>query len=368
VAKFKLPDVSRLPRPLRALVLLASLYLFFLAIGLLSDGFGALGQGFARTLLGLAATPLTGVFVGLLVTAIVQSSSCTTSLVVSLVAAGTIDVTHAIPLIMGANIGTTVTNTLVSFTHFGRPAEFERAFPSSIVHDIFNVLTVAILLPAEIAFHPLAGISDVLARSFGGIGGLSIASPLQAITQPPADFVLGLLHSPLIVIILAVILLFAALKYLVDSMRSFVNRRFELILDRWLFRNAASAFMLGLVFTSIVQSSSVTTSLIVPMAGAGLLTLRQVFPYTLGANIGTTVTAIMAALVTGSVGGIQIAFAHLCFNILGSAVWYPLRIVPVGLAQVWGRFCARHRVFAVLYVLVSFYAIPLAVVLLARRH
>jgi sodium-dependent phosphate cotransporter len=368
LARPRLPDVARLPTLARVFILIASLYLFFVSIALLSDGFRAMGQGFAQTLLGLAATPVAGVFVGLLATSIVQSSSCTTSLVVGLVASGTIDIPHAIPIIMGANIGTTVTNTLVSFVHVGRPVEFERAFPASIVHDFFNILTVAVLLPVEVLFHPLARTSGLLAHSFQGIGGLTAASPLKAVTQPAADLLARVLHPPVVTIVIAIFLLFLGLKYLVDSMRSLVNRRFELVLDRWLFRNATTAFLLGLVFTSIVQSSSVTTSLVVPMAGAGLLTLNQIFPYTLGANIGTTVTAILAALVTGSVGGIQIAFAHLGFNILGTAIWYPLRFVPIRMAAWWGRFCARHRGFALVYMIVVFYVIPLFVVLLTRRR
>jgi len=364
----KFPDAKRLPKPVRVAILVVAVYAFILSIVLLGDGFKLLGERFVHTLLSLTFTPLSGMFVGLLVTSIIQSSSCTTSLVVGLVSSGTLDVTHAIPVIMGANIGTTITNTLVSLAHVTRRQEFARAFPAAIVHDVFNVLTVILLLPLEAAFHPLANMSGFLARTFSGVGGFVVSSPLQFITEPVARFAAGVFaHCAWLLIILALVLLFIALTYIVEMMRSLVSRRVELVIDRYLFGNALKAFLLGLLFTSIVQSSSVTLSMVVPLAGAGLLTLRQIFPYTLGANLGTTVTAILAALVTGSAGGIQIAFAHLCFNIGGMVVWYPLRVVPVKLAEWWGGFCARHRAMAVVYVIVAFFAIPLAVVILTRR-
>jgi sodium-dependent phosphate cotransporter len=364
----KFPNLKELPAGVRIALFIVALYVFLLSIELLGDGFKGLGSGFAKTLFTLTATPLSGLFVGILATSLVQSSSSTTSVVVGLVACGTLDISHAIPVVMGANIGTTITNTLVSFAHVTRKQEFERAFPAAVVHDIFNILSVLVLLPLEIAFHPIERASGWLSHLFTGVGGFTFASPLKFVTEPSADLVSRLAGGmPLIVLIVSLVLLFSALKLMVDMMRSLVSRRLELVVDKYLFGNAARAFLVGLAFTSIVQSSSATTSIAVPMAGAGLLTLRQIFPYSLGANVGTTVTAILASLVTGSPGGIQIAFAHLVFNIFGSAIWYPLRVVPVRLAELWGRFCSNHRVWAILYIVVVFFAIPLLVIILLRR-
>ncbi len=364
----KLPDLKRLPTVVRIILFLAALYVFLLSIELMGAGFRGLGAGFAHTLFSLTATPLTGLFIGMLVTSICQSSSSTTSVVVGLVACGSLDINHAIPIVMGANIGTTVTSTLVSFAHVGRRQEFERAFPAAMVHDIFNVLSVLVLLPLEVAFHPLARVSALLARTFKDVGGLSVSSPLQFVTGPPLEGIRHLVgRMPLIELTVALVLLFGALKIMVDMLRSLVSRRFEVILDKYLFGNAGRAFMLGLFFTALVQSSSVTISMAVPLAGAGLLTLRQLFPYALGANVGTTVTSVLAALVTGSVAAVQVAFAHTLFNGLGAIVWYPLRVVPLTLAGWLGRFCARHRAFAVFLVITVFFAIPLVAVILLRR-
>lgn len=365
----RLPELRKLPVAVRVLVFLASLYVFLLSIELLGDGFKGLGAGFSRTLFTLTAAPIAGLFVGILATAVCQSSSSTTSIVVGLVACGTLDIAHAIPVVMGANIGTTVTNTLVSLAHVTRRQEFERAFPASIVHDMFNLLSVAVLMPLETWFSPLARSSAWLARLFQGVGGLKFASPLKLATAPVGDGISRILDgmAPLI-LVAALLLLFLALKLMVDMMKSLISRRVEVVVDKYLFGNAARAFLVGLVFTALVQSSSATTSIAVPMAGAGLLTLRQIFPYSLGANVGTTVTACLAALVTGSTGAVQIAFVHFLFNVFGTAIWYPLRRVPIAMAQWWGGFCAKRRVFAVVYVIVVFYIVPLVAIILLRRH
>ncbi len=365
----KLPNLSRLPPVVRILLFALGLYVFLLSIELLGEGFKGLGAGFAHTLFSLTAVPLAGLFVGILATAICQSSSSTTSIVVGLVACGSLDISHAIPVVMGANIGTTVTNTLVSFAHVTRRQEFERAFPAAIMHDIFNILTVALLLPLETATGVLARSSGWLARSFTGVGGLEFASPLRLVTAPARDGIGRLVGGvPLVELALALVLLFGALKLMVDMIRSLTSRRLEVVVDKYLFGSALRAFLIGLFFTAIVQSSSVTMSIAVPLAGAGLLTLRQMFPYALGANIGTTVTSLLAALVTGSPAAVQVAFAHTLFNAFGTVVWYPLRIVPLTLARWVGGFCARHRVIAVVYVLVVFFAIPLLGVILLRRQ
>jgi sodium-dependent phosphate cotransporter len=135
----------------------------------------------------------------------------------------------------------------------------------------------------------------------------------------------------------------------------------ESFFSTFIFRNAALAFLVGMTITALVQSSSVTTSLIVPMAAAGILTLEQIFPYTLGANIGTTVTAIMASLAIvsiGNMGGVTIAFAHLIFNIFGILIFYPLRFIPIGLAREAGRRTAENRFFPLLYVILVFFYLP----------
>jgi sodium-dependent phosphate cotransporter len=358
---------STAKRVLWGLLFFISLYSFLLSISLLGDGLSLLGKGFTVKLIGLTSNPFIGLFVGLLTTAIVQSSSATTSIVVGMVASGTLSLVHAIPIIMGANIGTTVTNTLVSLTHIGRKQEFQRAFPAATVHDFFNILTVLVIFPLELNFHILKNVSGFLTRIFTGIGGTSISSPLKYIINPICLQLEKLLSNKgLIVVIFAIILLFAALKFLVDAMKAFTSKKLELIVDKYLFGGAVQSFLIGLITTSIIQSSSVTTSLVIPLVGGGILTIYKIFPYTLGANIGTTVTAILASLVTGNPLAIQIAFAHMTFNIIGTAIWYPARTVPINIALWFGKIAGNKRFLAIGYIIVVFYLIPIIIILLNR--
>merc|ERR1712226_312078 len=111
----------------------------------------------AGELFGDDTNPIAGLMVGILATVLLQSSSTTTSIIVSLVGGddGTISVDQGIYMVMGANIGTSVTNTIVAMGEMGHADELERAFAGATVHDMFNFLTVLILLPVEAATHYL---------------------------------------------------------------------------------------------------------------------------------------------------------------------------------------------------------------------
>ena len=116
------------------------LYLFLVSIGLMGTAFKGFGKGFAENLIRTTSNPFVGLFVGILATSLVQSSSTTTSIVVGMVGSGVITVSSGVYIVMGANIGTTVTNTLVSLGHFTRRDEFRRAVGAATVHDFFNFI------------------------------------------------------------------------------------------------------------------------------------------------------------------------------------------------------------------------------------
>jgi sodium-dependent phosphate cotransporter len=118
--------------------------------------------------------------------------------------------------------------------------------------------------------------------------------------------------------------------------------------------------------TLMAQSSSITTSLVVPMAGAGMLTLAQIFPYTLGANIGTTITAMLASLATGNANAVVVAFAHLLFNISGIIIWWPFSKLPIFLANSLADYSIKNKMYPFIYVITMFFIIPLVVILIFR--
>ena len=354
----------------QVLLLAAVLYLFLLSIGLLGGAFKLFGKGLAHQLVQMTSNPLVGLFVGVLATTLMQSSSTTTSIAVGLVAAGGLTVEGAVPIVMGANIGTSVTNTLVSMGHITRREEFRRALAGATVHDFFNLASVLILFPLELATGYLRTFASIAARAFAGIGGMKFASPIQAAVKPAVSATIDLLwHNGTLVLILSLIMMYLSLKFLVDLAKGLVVRRSERFLHRYLFGAPLVAMGFGLVMTVLVQSSSITTSLVIPLVGAGILTVEQILPYTLGANVGTTITAMLAALATANLAAVTIAFAHLLFNVTGIALIYPLRVirsVPIRMAHALADFTSRSRSLAVVYIVLVFYVIPGLVILLGR--
>jgi sodium-dependent phosphate cotransporter len=353
---------------LRIFALAGVMLTFFLGLDLLGQAFGLFGKGFATMLVERTSNPFVGLFVGILGTTLVQSSSTTTSLTVALVAAGALTIDGAIPIIMGANIGTSVTNSLVSLGHVTRRGEFERAFAGATIHDLFNLLTVSILLPLEIATGYLAKTSVILASGIAEVGGLNLLDPVKLVIRPVATWIVQLLGgAPVLTLIVALSLLFLALKLLVDLLKALMSGRAERVLHRTLFRSPTAAITAGLLMTVMVQSSSITTSVMIPLVAAGIVTLPQVFPFTIGANLGTTVTALIAALSTGSMAAVTVACSHLLFNVTGTLLVYvppPMRAIPLALARALGRLTVRNRLYAVAYVALVFFVIPFLLIVL----
>ncbi len=355
-----------------AISLIATLFLFFLALDLMSGSFKLMGRGLTETLLASTKNPFVGLFIGVLATSIIQSSSTTTSLVVGLVAGGGLTVSGAIPIIMGANVGTSVTNTIVSLGHLNRREEFSNAVAGATVHDFFNLLTIAVILPLELIFGILTKISSGLLGAVSGAGGLKFLSPLKAVVDPVATQVEHLLGDiGWIVLIVGVVLLFVALRLLVRLLRKTVMGRSEMIIHKYLFGKTTVALAIGALLTLLVQSSSVTTSVVVPLVAAGVVSVTQIFPFVLGANIGTTMTALLAALLLASSGepngqiAVQVALAHLAFNVLGILIFLPIpfmRNIPIRMSEWLGTLSSKNRSYAIIYVLSVFFIIPLIII------
>ena len=351
-------------RPLMWGLLVLLLLGFFLGLDLMGLSFKLFGKGFAEVLIERTSNPFVGLFIGILATTLVQSSSTTTSMTVGLVAAGALTIEGAIPIIMGANIGTSVTNTLVSLAHVTRREEFQRAFAGATVHDFFNWMAVAILLPLEIFTGYLGKVAGWMTGVLEGTGGVKLLNPLKELIRPIAKGVVDLLGgSGTLALIAGIGLMILCLKFLVDVLKKLLSGSAERTLHNTLFRSAPAAILAGVVMTVMVQSSSITTSVLVPLIGAGIVTLEQAFPYTIGANVGTTITALLAALATGQPAALTVALAHLVFNLTAGLLIYvppPIRAIPLALAKALGRLGARNRLLAGIYILVVFFGLPLS--------
>jgi sodium-dependent phosphate cotransporter len=353
---------------MRLLALGAVLFLFVIALEVMGTGIKGISRtnfDLAGLLEGATNTPLLALITGILVTSLVQSSSTTTSLTVTLVATGTLSIEGAIPVIMGANIGTTVTNTIVSMGHITRPEEFRRAMAGATVHDFFNWTAVLLLLPLELAFGILSKSATAIA---GLIPGLDTQEPGDTVFDVVGGWVYALLgENPWLGAAAGLLMLFIALRYLVVVLKSLVLGRSEGMLHKYIFGAPLVAMLAGMVLTFMVQSSSVTTSIVIPLVGAGILTVRQVFPYMLGSNVGTTATGLLAAAVAVTSGepaaaaALVVALCHMLFNVFGIALIYPvtfIREIPIRMAEFVGELAFKNRAYAIAYLVGLFYVLP----------
>lgn len=358
---------------LRALALVVLLYIFLVGIRALGTGFKMLGEDAVQSVFTATANPFVALAIGILATTLVQSSSVTTSMVVALVAApeDPLPVANAIPIIMGANIGTTVTNTVVAFGHATRPTEFRRAFAAAVCHDFFNWMAVLVLLPLELLTGFLEKSSEAIAGTIPeGLGG-KIPNPVKEaadfIVTPTEEALGGALPevaSGIVMIVLAGAVIFFGLYGLVRTLRTLASAKIETYVSRALDKKPVTAMTVGMVTTAMVQSSSITTSMLIPFAGTGIVKLKQVFPIALGANVGTTLTALIAAMGASAETlhlGVQIALVHLLFNIAGILMVYPIpaiRRIPLKLSRWLANRAVKSKVQALAYVALLFYGLP----------
>ncbi|PKF51908.1 Na/Pi symporter [Enterovibrio nigricans] len=355
------------------------LYVLLLAVSMVGSGFKWAAGDEAKILFEFASHPVAGLMIGIVATALIQSSSTVTSIIVGLVAGG-LPVETAIPMVMGANIGTTVTNTLVSLGHARCKEEFRRAFTCATVHDFFNLLAVSIFLPLEMMFGLLDKISSWLVAPLMFDGSLSMKGLdfMGPITKPlvsgTKDMLSGLPGSwgGVALAVIGIALIFASITMMGKLMRSLMVGRAKDMLHSAIGRGPMHGIVSGTLVTILVQSSSTTTSLMVPLVGTNVLKVRDVYPFTLGANIGTCITALLAATaVTGpnAVFALQIALVHLTFNVLATLLIFGtpfLREIPLKCAELLGDAAAKSKLAVVAYLGLVFIAIPSVVMLVTQ--
>lgn len=365
-----------MPSWARAVLVVALLYLFLVGVKMLEGGIKGLGAEYTDAVFAAVSSPIAGLLAGILATVLVQSSSVSTSTIVGLVASGVVSVETAIPMIMGANIGTTVTNTLVALTHVRRSAEFSRSFAAATMHDFFNFFAVAVFLPLELATGFLSRSATALAELLGGsASGGSFDSPIKAavkwgaglVEEVPALITDHPVAFPILVAITGIGLIFVALSSITRNMRLLVVERIERSLNEALARSGVVGMVVGALVTISVQSSSITTSILIPLCAAGVLALRNAYPITLGANVGTTITALIAAVGAGSVDALTIAITHTLFNLAGILLIYPIpriRYLPVRAAEALTSVAQERKWLAFAYVVGAFFGLPVLGIIL----
>lgn len=407
------------------------LYFFLFGLELLGTSAKILGGCDAGAILGDDTNPVGALMIGILGTVLLQSSSTTTSIIVSLTGSG-LGVKTAIYMVFGANIGTTVTNTIVAMGQMGDADQLERAFAGATVHDMFNFCSVAILLPVEVITHYLFYLTEWMVDGATVTDEDKWEGPIKKIVSPlaakvivanknvikdiaragldedkediscddyyptfceddikdyihcnkkgqvgligcdkktgdcPAFFEIGATQDEDetaggVCLFLALVILIACLIGMVFLLQKMLMGMSTRIIYKATDLHPLLSMIVGFGVTMIVQSSSITTSVLTPLVGVGVIRLDTMFPITLGANIGTTVTGILAAMVSDNITSLQVALAHLFFNITGILIWYPIpfmRNIPLNCARQLGKATRSYKLFPLIYILVLYFGVP----------
>ena len=250
--------------------LLAGVGIFIVGMNFMSEALEkSAGEGMKRMLGRISNNRISGVGIGAAVTAIIQSSSATSVMVIGLVNAGVMTLMQATPIIMGANIGTTITGVLVA-----------------LKNDYFNMLMYLLTFAGVMMGFFKKEKIKIAGLLCGGLGmifvGLNIMSSEQAFGNPQIE------------------LLFQNIFAAID---------FPLLL-----------IAVGVIFTALIQSSSAATGVVITMVGAGILPLDLALFIVLGANIGTCVTALLAS-VGANANAKRVALIHFTFNVIGTVIF-----------------------------------------------
>ena len=347
------------------------IYFLLCAVMMIGSGFkwAAGGEEQATRILSQVTNPIVGLFLGAFATALVQSSSTVTSVIVALVGGG-MPVSIAIPMIMGANIGTTITNTIVSMGHINDDKEFKEAFSAATIHDFFNWLSVVIFLPLEIMFGFLEKISLTMTGMFGAMEGGSSFNFIKFICAPFVGMwksVCGIFPGKaggVALVLVGLCFIFGSIFYLGKILKNIMTNKAKGVLESAVGKGPIRGIVSGTITTILVQSSSTTTSLIIPFVGKGYITVRQAYPFTLGANIGTCITALMASMsVTGdtAAAALQIALVHLVYNFLAVVIIYGtpfLREIPMKISTWLAHKSSEHKAYGIAYIVTTFFVVP----------
>lgn len=347
-----------------------ALFVFLWSLDLMTSTFQVIGNETVLKVLSVTSNPFISLFIGLFITAVIQSSSTSTSLIVAIVASGGMTLENAVPMIMGANMGTTLTSTIVSLSYITDNKEFKNAIATGVMHDFFNIMTVMILFPLEYYYHILSKLSISVASIFNQSPNLNPTGSESGsgLFDFINDFLINSVEYKSILVVLACISLFASIKIIskIISKRMIngSNERFQEVF----FNNRLKSFGLGTMLTAGIQSSSITTSIIVPLGATGKIDPDKIFPYIIGANIGTTITALIAAF-NKSEAALSIALVHFLFNLIGTIFFLLipyLRKLPVLYSRKFGLMTMQYRVVGFFYILFVFFILPLALIFLNR--
>ncbi|PIB35065.1 hypothetical protein BFP72_06470 [Reichenbachiella sp. 5M10] len=347
-----------------------ALFIFLWSLDLMTEAFHIISSDTVSSLLKVIANPFVSLFIGIFITAVIQSSSTSTSLIVAIVASGSLSIQNAVPMIMGANIGTTLTSTIVSLSYITNNKQFKNAIATGVMHDFFNIMTVIILFPLEWKYQILSNLSLHITSLLG------IHTSQQYITTTKNlglfdtinNYLIQIIEYKSILIILSTLSLLLSIKIISKTISNRLIGTAQEKFEEVFFKNNFNAFSLGAVLTAVIQSSSITTTIIVPLGATEKIKIAKLFPYIVGANVGTTITALIAAL-NKSEAAMNIALVHFLFNAIGAIIFLIipiLKTLPILYARKFGMMTMQYKVVGFFYILFIFFVLPLSLIFLDK--
>lgn len=353
----------------KTFLLILVVYVFMLIIELMVRGFSLIGSGLVQEIIGITSNPFIGLFIGLLATALIQSSSTVTAALVAMVASGTITLENAVPIVMGANVGTTLTSTMVALVYITNDnKEYKRAVIAGASHNMFNILSVIVMFPLEYYFGFLTKMSRQAAQwlplSENNFTPDEASNGFNLI-KPVVDLLADLLGKhPYLILSVAVVALLLAIRSFTIILKKYLYGAARRQIDKVIFGSPSLSLFWGFFITGFIHSSTTTTSMVVPMAATRKISIKKAFDFILGANIGTTVTAVMAALYK-SEAAVTIAIVHVLFNLIGVLIAFPfpaIKKIPLDMARMLGNACVQNKITGFIYLAGAFFLIPFVLI------
>ena len=366
------------------IAVIIGIWILLNGVGMIGDGFKGIAGDRAEELFSFAENPFVGLAIGIVATAIIQSSSTTTSIVVGMIAGG-LPLNIAIPMLFGANMGTSVTSTLVALGLAGNKKQFQQGFSMATVHDFFNLIAILIFFTLEMITGFLGKTATAIAPSLSGSGdgvlaGIfeSIGDFIDMITEPLVGLA-GSLVEPLgdvwggvALAVLGIVLILFSIQFIGNILNALLVGKAQDILYAALGKNAFMGVLSGAAITTLVQSSSTTTALTVPLAASGKFKVRTLFPFVVGANIGTTVTGLIAAF---SASGAEAeaamagALVHTLFNtfaaILILSVPFLRKLPPAG-SDWLAAMATKNKLYVFAWIGGVFFILPILAVFISN--
>jgi len=339
------------------------LYLFILAIQLIKKASGGIAPD-AKQFIFSNLSPLKAIAAGWFSTSVAQSSGAVSSIAISFVGNGLIDLPTAVYILIGASMGTTITALIIGLiTVTSKRKDFRHGFEIALCYSIYSFFLVFIVFLLEYFFAFFSRLSLYLAILFeGNFSYLKVPDVVDIITAPITQSLIGF-DNVLVTFVIAFLILIFALKYISRAIVEVLGGEVKAkIFINDYFDSPIKAYLIGVILTAIVFSSSITISLLVPLAVSGLIGLRRSIPFILGADLGTFTDTFLVSLIVGETSAIAAAFSYALFAIIGAMIFLPNTNFLFRATKFTSKKLIKISRKKALYVLLLFVLIPLGII------